>query len=342
MKKLTDSRRKWFAIRMKSEEKKKLKRRKSFTQSERNVFHFVYAPEGFSLSKQKDRKKLTRFLSKLRGACKEDSQVTVDFTHTKRITAEATLLVYAEIHRILNCVDGVVLNGVAPKNNTAAQAMKKVGLLKMLKTSLKYRKEAENKNVANWNSAYGEDVDGEKSDSIISAYNGVIAESLTSELYKKITEAMTNVSHHAYIEERYDGLSFLNDKKPWWIFSQELDGYLTVAFCDLGIGIPRSLPIRRPNVWEKIKSWGESVKDSTVIYEAIRDSKTRTGQSYRGKGLNQIVETVRSFDTGAVRIYSNKGCYVSEKGIAQKKDYTDSILGTVISWRVPLPIERAA
>lgn len=340
MKKLTKKRMKWLEIRRRSEEKKTITNKKKIHEKKKGDYVTVCAPETFSLKKEKERGKLLRFISRLRKTCKKNTYVNIDFSHTKRISSEATVLVHAEIHRLKQCLNHIDLKGIAPRNWTVAQALKKIGLLKLLKTPLKYSREANDKHVANWHSAYGEEVNGEKSDDLLSAYDGVIAQSLSDDLYTKITEAMTNVHHHAYIEDRQDGLAYDEDKKPWWMFSQELDGYLTVAFCDLGIGIPRSLPIKRPSLWRQIKTMGSATNDSHAIAEAIKDSQTRTGEEHRGKGLKQIVDTVRSFDTGIVRVHSNKGCYTSEMGKVNRIDYSDSIMGTIISWRVPLPPER--
>ncbi|QPI65953.1 hypothetical protein [Vreelandella venusta] len=341
MKKLTESQAKWFEIRRRGEAKKIGRKRKSDDRERPGIFTPVHAPEVFSIRTQKERSKVVSFISKVRAACLDGCNVKIDFSHTKRLGSDATVLLHAEIHRIVHCLDDIELRAIPPRNWMAAQAMKKIGLFRLTKTPLKFSKEANHKHVANWHSAYGEEVNGEKSEGLLSAYEGVIAEVLTGDLYTKITEAMINVHHHAYIEDRNDGLSYKDDRKPWWLFSQELDGYLTVAFCDLGIGIPRSLPIKKPKLWKKIATMGSAGSDSNAISEAIKDSQTRTGEEHRGKGLKQIVDTVRSFDTGIVKVHSNKGCYTSEMGRVIHSDFEESIMGTVISWRIPLPAERS-
>lgn len=336
MKKPTLSLKKWLEIRRKGEAKKK----KRDKENPYAGFVRVSSPERFSLRPSGGRAKFLAFIKKIRSACLSNQKVLVDLSHTKRINSEATVLLHAELHRIKKHLPKLKLKAIPPRHRITAQAMKKIGMMRLLNTQVRTTSEANDKSVCNWHAAYGEEVDGEKSDGMLSAYEGVITQALNSNLYTKITEAMTNVHHHAYIENRNDGLTSNDDRKPWWMFSQERDGYLTVAFCDLGIGIPRSLPIQKPGVWKRLKLLGNAGKDSHAIAEAIKDSQTRTGEAYRGKGLKQIVDTVRSFETGTVNVYSNKGCYTSEMGEVNQYDYDESIMGTVISWQVPLP-ERA-
>lgn len=169
----------------------------------------------------------------------------------------------------------------------------------------------------------------------------MIPETLASGLYLGITEAMTNCHHHAYIEKRNDGLNLDDIQKNWWMFSQEKDGFLHVVFGDLGIGIPVSLPIKKPGWWGSIqKNFGMTPSDGTVIAEAIAQSRSRTGKSYRGKGLKQLVEAIESIDNARLVIYSNKGVYTYMKGHPATFNFRDSIYGTVVYWSVPVEQEE--
>ena len=108
-----------------------------------------------------------------------------------------------------------------------------------------------------------------------------------------------------------------------------------VLFCDLGIGIPGSLPQKRPQLWRRLLSIGVANSDSHVIAEAVKLSVTRTGKHYRGKGLKQLQDAVRDHEEGALTIYSNRGVYNWKGGTVTYDDYESSIMGTLIQWRIP-------
>lgn len=213
------------------------------------------------------------------------------------------------------------------------QVLKQIQLFDLFR----YRKRiiATFKNVRHWRYATGHCVDGEKYESILGAFEGQVADALLDRLFRGITEAMTNCHHHAYILPRQDGLSVQPAMKDWWMFSQENDGYLSVVFCDLGVGIPTTLPVKRPGLWKRITGRGQ-VGDGEVIKQALEDSKTRTGKSYRGKGLKQLLEAAQMFEGGSLRIYSNGGCYTYERGQEKVREFGNSILGTLIQWKVPI------
>jgi hypothetical protein len=144
---------------------------------------------------------------------------------------------------------------------------------------------------------------------------------------------MTNAHQHAYIDQRGDGITTPSTYRPWWMFSQEKDGKLSVVFCDLGIGIPSSLPRTRPRLWHLMRN----MTQGRQIEGAVRESQTRTKKQHRGKGLRQIIQTISSSEGGKAIILSNKGWYSMKAGKRASGDFSDSIMGTVIYWRMPLP-----
>jgi hypothetical protein len=249
--------------------------------------------------------------------------------------ADGTLLLYAELSRLRrlahNC--GVKIRCVPPRSAKVAQVLKQIGIFDLLGFGKKI--EPTYADVIHWRTAKGNDVNGEKYDRILGHYEGRIADALGKRFFCGITEAMTNCNHHAYIEKRADGLDIEDEAKEWWMFSQERDGFLTVVFCDLGIGIPRSLPIKKPAIWRRVLTFQNNL-DAHAIREAIGESKTRTGKHHRGKGLRQLIEVISNTPNSMVKIFSNKGCFsVTPKGETPYQ-YKDSILGTLIHWSVPI------
>lgn len=148
---------------------------------------------------------------------------------------------------------------------------------------------------------------------------------------------MTNTVHHAYAEIREDGLNHKPSKNNWWMFSQARDGELTVVFCDLGIGIPRSLPKKHPSIFHKMLSLGK-ISDHQCIASSVELNATSTKMPGRGKGLGNIIEIASKNKAGGVIIYSNKGMYRLGPDATEpfSRDLKNSILGTIICWNVTL------
>jgi len=267
-------------------------------------------------------------------------KVTLDFSLAEKMHAEGTLLFLAELKRLLRHVKGEVeIDCILPHNNKVAQVLKQVGVLDLLGVTAPIV--PVDHDVVNWKAAHGTQVLGEKYDDILQQYDGDIAELLQDKLYTGITEAMTNVINHAYDFSRDDGLN-VAPMKEWWMFSQQQHGHLTIVFCDLGAGIPRTLPMKRPGVWRRIVNLGRT-SDSDVIRHAVEDSVSRTMKDYRGKGLGQIVRVVSGITGATVNIFSNRGVHSVKCGVKpQSVTYSDSILGTLIYWRIPLPVKEAA
>ena len=197
--------------------------------------------------------------------------------------------------------------------------------------------EAEREDVRHWRYATGVASEGEKGGTFLEAYEGRLANGLTNDLYAGIVEAMTNTVHHAYADPAGAELRRFIGRR-WWALSQERDGDLTIAFCDLGIGIPRSLPrsstFARPMVQAMWKKLGLDRSDANAIRVAVELGRTSTGQEGRGRGLSEIVEAANLSSEGRVLISSNRGVFVSVGGKAQAHDHSHSIRGTLIHWTV--------
>lgn len=299
-------------------------------------FTILEAPKIFDLFGENSRSNVVRFIRRFRklilGECEK---ILFDFRNTTRFVADATLLFTAEVSRAACLYNGrLVYKCLPPKNYKATQVMQQIGLLRLFRTHS--RIEPVDDDVIKWRYATGQGAAGEKYDDILGGYEGVIAEALSSKLFTGLTEAMTNVHHHAYIVRRKDQLMYDESYKPWWMFSQERNGRLNVLFCDLGVGIPETIPLTRVELFKKLVTLGLAGSDSSIIEKTIEDSRTRTKKSYRGKGLSQIVETLSAYENSNVLIYSNSGAVRISGSKVQRTDYAESIMGTLIAWSVPL------
>ena len=123
------------------------------------------------------------------------------------------------------------------------------------------------------------------------------------------------------------------------MFTQERDGHLTVAVCDLGIGIPRSLPLNwsqgvLAQIFAKLPIGGSP--DVNAVRVALEVGQTRTGKAHRGKGLPEIWRAVRGNPEAGILIHSNRA-RLAWDGKANKEheaEFADSISGTLVMWTV--------
>lgn len=311
------------------------RQRKAYSKRVRCERFTIRAPAWFTIDNADRRSKLLSFLSKLRMSVKKHKHVVVDFTNTQRMVASGTLLFRAELCRLRNYYhENFRLRCIPPSKPKVAQVLKQVGVYRLMNYKSSVRASASD--VVKWRHANGHQAVGAQFDTVLGDYDGVIPVSLVSGLYRGVTEAMVNCCNHAYISTREDGLSVAHERSDWWMFSQERDNRLTVVFCDLGIGIPRSLPRQKPKIWESILAKVQAPKDSEIIGEAVKESMTRTGKSYRGRGLSQLVAAVKNVDGGYLAIYSNHGKYHVKGDVVTMHNYDDSILGTLIEWSIPV------
>lgn len=159
-------------------------------------------------------------------------------------------------------------------------------------------------------------------------------------LHSGLSEAIVNVSHHAYPKE----YGFSEIDKNWYYTASynTTKKELKVVFYDQGIGIPKSLPVS--DLWEKVLEFlsilpiADRKKDEVLLKAAVELDRTRTEDSDRGKGLQDLMEFIRQRGDGYLSILSLKGLFKLQikNGIesikSERFDYP--IQGTLIIWCV--------
>ena len=132
-------------------------------------------------------------------------------------------------------------------------------------------------------------------------------------LFGAVTEAMANVKHHAYPEERGAiGPQF------WWMSAayDTRTGEVAILIYDQGEGIPATLP-RRFGEWLRQTLPPEWTKDHARLIEAAHElSRTETRQQNRGLGLEQNIRRyIERLECGGIyRVISGKGEYTVRAG----------------------------
>lgn len=161
-------------------------------------------------------------------------------------------------------------------------------------------------------------------------------------LHSGLSEAVTNVTHHAYPNEK------LCEEKSWYLtgsFNKQTKE-MKIAFYDQGVGIPNSLPASE--IWEKVLSYFsklklpkvEQIKHAKLLEAAVLIDRTSTGDNDRGKGLQDLLEFIRERKEGYLSILSYHGLY--KCWIENGKEYSKTVSmtrplhGTLIIWSVKL------
>lgn len=161
-------------------------------------------------------------------------------------------------------------------------------------------------------------------------------------LHSGLSEAITNVSHHAYPED--GGFNELD--KNWYLTGSydEKRKVIKIVFYDQGVGIPKTLPASA--VWERALAvlakipQIEKMRDETLLKAAVELDRTRTYEEDRGKGLQDLLEFIKRRGEGYLSIMSLKGLYKHEikQGVAeiQTQGFSSPICGTLIVWSATL------
>jgi anti-sigma regulatory factor (Ser/Thr protein kinase) len=161
---------------------------------------------------------------------------------------------------------------------------------------------------------------------------------VSKRLFGGLSEAVANVADHAYIGVRKDGIR-TDAAKTWWMFCREMDDSLAVCVCDLGVGIPGSLPLKYPA--ELIREFVDKVSkgrrphDGRLIQSAMALARSRTNEDHRGKGFRDMRSVVDATPGATLHVFSNRGMLRYKSGREKARAYQDSILGTVVIWSLP-------
>lgn len=154
-------------------------------------------------------------------------------------------------------------------------------------------------------------------------------------LYAAVTEAMTNVVHHAYRD------NVQTPRPNWWLSASHnaQTGEIRILLYDQGAGIPITVP----------KKFAERVQrmisptDADMIRVAHELTRTASGEEHRGHGLQRdvrkYVETVDCIS--AYRVTSLRGQYTWKRGANGRTqesthNFGRPLPGTLIEWRLTL------
>ena len=314
----------------------------------------IIAPQYIDIYDIKNANKFLKFLGDIRSAIGVRRQnILISFRDSKRITAAAGLLMLAEVDRLVKKYGASTINATKPppvynqfhqESRTLEAALNQIGFYELLQQ--KENNIPKPDNVSCWSVARGTSTDSATAGHMIEKINASIPEKSTRALYRGAIEALANSVEHAYTGIRSDSLNILD--KRWWLFVGVFEGTLAVLVCDLGVGIPNTIrKTQEKSFLEKIftRFKFSASNDADWIKAATLVKETRTADSYRGKGGDDLRAIVRSDKKAALSIYSNQGVYrlrnsTAKKGVQAPAErlYNQkrSILGTIVEWSVGL------
>ncbi len=304
----------------------------------------VEGPELLGFRKNRQRKQLLRWLSKLfRTVLSSEHPVVIDFRHSKGAEATGTLLLLAIIDLLQHIKGKNALRGHPPQNPIAAQVFEQIGLSGML--GIKQRPQVTHKEVVYWNhirdTANNVKRAGKTIQEIMQRYD--LDEDLAGDFFAAITEAISNTLDHAYpegtriFEREIDG-----GGRKWWMFAgvKDMDSgdkRLFVVVCDIGIGIQKSLKAK-VEIKDKVLSFIRLGHHGKILKMATTQGKSRTGDAHRGSGLAEMKSVIRHLKGATFSVTSGRGIYrYEEQGRKELNSNADVRMpGTTVSWSIPL------
>ena len=297
------------------------------------------APFAFAIDGDQNRRSLLKFFRSLRElALERNLKVIIDFSEVDITTVHGTLLFVAELDRIKRILgDQFAIKIDSVKSKRVNQLLEQIGVYSLCSMEMVfYHSDSFDESVRHWRYATGVRVN-EQAEQAFSSIEGQLPTELARGMWKSVSEAVVNSCEHAYLEPRGVNGPRLGHAR-WWMFSQVRDGHLTVAVCDLGIGIPRSLPLRWEasilrKAWDRVSGGGQDLR---AIRAALELGASSTGKGHRGKGLPQIWTTLRAVEGASISIASNRAKLVwnGEDAKEFSHEFDTSILATLITWTV--------
>ena len=160
-------------------------------------------------------------------------------------------------------------------------------------------------------------------------------------LYRPLVEAMSNSVEHAYRPDLYTAEQ---PATKWWCFAAIMNNRLITLVCDLGLGIPKTLPkTQSKKFFSTIAEYiGHALNsDSDYIKASLELKKSATKLDYRGKGGPDLQSLIAKIPNAKLVIHSNKGSYTyTNRGKAKPEtcyDNKTSISGTIVECSLELP-----
>ena len=153
-------------------------------------------------------------------------------------------------------------------------------------------------------------------------------------LFAAVTEAMTNVVHHAY-RGGHSG------PEKWWLSAAHEANEVVILIYDQGAGIPKTLPLTLGERMRDLVPERLATHDGKLIEVAHQFSRSETRERHRGRGLQRDVRRyIEAHEgRGMYRVISGRGEYTVPAGTGVEgrvNSLPRPLQGTLIEWRLKL------
>lgn len=306
--------------------------------------HVIDVPQTLDIEKKFDDS--VKFIAELRkSGYKTNTPIKLDFSQCLNISPASMLLLLAHIHKIRLLRGEAAVTGTYPIDQKLDKKMCAMGFYDLLNIKNNHENpqtfpmeyipfSSATRKPERFTENFKHQLFGE---------NILIRTEIGRSFYAALTEALLNCLNHAYPEKIPKEKKIRN---RWWLSGHyhQPSGRLHVMFCDLGVGIPQTLPRTQgtENLRKLLSNFtlGKYSDDGAMISAAMKIGRSKTGNQYRGKGLNDLRKFIEKIGAGKLIIYSNKGRYnyTLKDSIVREvtNTHNHSIYGTLIHWSVPI------
>lgn len=312
-------------------------KKKSWKSSDR--WTDIAAPTDIDLARNQE--ETCNFIQTVRKSVRNGVRLRVLFDECNSIKLSALVLLLAQIHKLRLEFGADHITGTYPKSARVEQLLSDSGFYKLLE--VKSRKNAAISSKLTRFIRFKSDQKPNSAE-IPSLRDELLGDDLQMPreiarlIFRALSEAMTNVNHHAY-KTKSISVSSLGGR--WWMVANvsARTRLFTLAFYDAGVGIPKTLPRKYP--MEKIRGIlsllpGIEPDDGQMIRAAMELGRTRTDSSNRGKGLMDLAKLIDQAGAGSMKIYSRNGSYTHTPNGQQHANHGGFVEGTLIEWQLPI------
>lgn len=286
---------------------------------------------------------LSRLSSIVKALSQPRTKVKLDFSRTPRVFPGGMLLLLSYVELLLAGLPAGRLTAKCPPNSLPAQLMRHFGIADALGIPPASSRPA-HASVVGWRYLTGTNADCTLIDALLQSYQQATSAAIPEGLFEVLSEALVNVRHHAYKESRVP-----SSMQRWWLFARYdeplngEDGSLYVAVYDIGVGIQTSIRAK-----PKLRDWIDQQLEllpalkhraflhQSLLRQAIEGPRSGTGQDFRGKGLPEMMNFVKSSGSGKLSIVSGRAQYTCSASGSLVSGCEAGLLGTLILWNIQL------
>jgi hypothetical protein len=285
------------------------------------------------------------FIGRIREVVRSGKRASLVFRDVQTVRTSALMYLVSQIHRLRfehgqNCITGTY-----PDNLGVERLMAESGFFSLLgiRTRERVQKPSRGRRYIQFRSGTG--LAGTRLKEVreeILQDDFLMSVQVRHKIFRAISEAATNVGHHAYATKAFVTSAAAKDLfGRWWLLASlnRPRNLFTLVFSDMGVGIPKTLPRRYPI--EQVRAAlsllpGFRVDDGQMIEAAMVLGRTRTHLDNRGKGLLDLTQLIDLLGGGEMNIYSRHGVVTYASGATKVKNMVGLIEGTLIEWKLPL------